>query len=102
MPYSKGKTMVRAFIRLAYLMLFSCAAIAFAQSGSRDPLGGLPGGLAAVRHYTTARVSSADRTGNADMRVIAPHETLTLAELEGPGEITHIWTTIATDDPNHL
>lgn len=58
--------------------------------------------LAMLKDYRTARVSSEDRPGNADFRVIEPRATLTLAELEGPGEITHIWTTISTSDPHHL
>lgn len=62
----------------------------------------IPGGLATLRSYKTMRVSSEDRAGNADMRRIEAGQTLELANLEGPGEITHIWTTIATQDPNHL
>jgi len=61
-----------------------------------------PSTLARLRNYTSARVSSEDREGNADMRRIGPGETLTLADIEGPGEITHIWTTISTPDPHHL
>jgi hypothetical protein len=54
------------------------------------------------QHYVSGRVSSEDRDGNADMRRIGPGETLELANIQGPGEITHIWTTINTPDPNHL
>jgi len=35
-----------------------------------------------------------DPESNRDSRPIAPGETLTLAELDGPGEIRHIWFTI--------
>ncbi len=48
------------------------------------------------------RASSADpdwRNGNWDARGIPPGETLTIAELEGPGRIRHIWFTIAAGDP---
>ncbi len=58
--------------------------------------------LGKVQNYESARVSSEDRTGNADMRRIGPGETLTLADVQGPGEITHLWTTISTADPDHL
>ena len=39
-----------------------------------------------------------DPESNRDSRPIAPGETLTLAELEGPGEIRHIWFTIGALD----
>lgn len=81
------------------LGLLSISAPVIAQSASP---GGPLANLAVRQHYTSERVSSEDRDGNADMRRIAPGETLELANLKGPGEITHIWTTIATSDPNHL
>lgn len=49
----------------------------------------------------TMRASSADpnwQNGNWDARPIPPGETLTIAQLEGPGLITHIWFTIAAED----
>ena len=53
--------------------------------------------------YVQKRVSSYDRSGgNADFRQIAPGETLTLFDEAGPGTITHIWITIATDEQFHL
>jgi hypothetical protein len=48
------------------------------------------------------RASSSDpnwKDGNNDARPIAPGGTLTLAELDGPGMITHIWFTIAHRAP---
>ncbi len=39
-----------------------------------------------------------DPESNHDARPIAPGETLTLAELDGPGEIRHIWFTIGALD----
>lgn len=44
----------------------------------------------------TQRESSYDRNwgnGNADARQIAPGETKVIAEMEGPGRVTHIWFT---------
>ena len=59
--------------------------------------------LPAAKDYVQHRVSSYDRTGaNADARQIAPGDTLTVLDESGPGLITHIWFTIASDDPNHL
>ncbi|MGI8905119.1 MAG: glycoside hydrolase family 172 protein [Candidatus Sumerlaeaceae bacterium] len=69
---------------------------------SRNPLTGLPTSLAALRNYRSMRVASDDRKGNADMRRIEPGATFTAAELQGPGEITHLWTTIASANENHL
>ena len=49
---------------------------------------------ARVRDARTARVSSWDQSGrNQDYWVIGPRETRVLADLEGPGCITHIWLT---------
>ena len=42
----------------------------------------------------SGRVSSWDRTGrNADRIIMKPGETRVLADIEGPGRITHIWMT---------
>ena len=71
---------------------------AFGQSPS-DWLGDLP----RPKDYTLKRISSYDRTGaNADARPIDPGQTLTLLDEPGPGEITHVWITIASDEKYHL
>ncbi len=55
------------------------------------------------RGVKTGRESSYDRTGgNADARPIEPGGTLTLAELKGPGCITHLWFTISAEDQYYL
>ncbi len=52
-------------------------------------------GLASAPDFETHRISSYDRTGgNNDRLNIKPGETKVLAEIEGPGAITHIWNTI--------
>lgn len=50
------------------------------------------------------RESSWDRTGgNEDYRSIGPGSTLAIADLKGPGCITHIWITVSAPlDPYHL
>ena len=59
--------------------------------------------LPQAKDYVQKRSSSYDRSGgNADSRSIAPGETLTLLDDGGPGLISHVWFTIASDDPNHL
>ena len=58
------------------------------------PFEGLLGSLARIRDAKTARKSSWDRSGrNADFLFIAPGRTLTLADIKGPGCVTHIWMT---------
>jgi hypothetical protein len=53
--------------------------------------------------YHAARTSSNDITGgNLDNRPIAAGQTLELADLKGPGMITHCWFTIGSDDPAYL
>ena len=69
-----------------------------AQSSLGNPLSGLE----QLKDFTTRRDSSSDpdwRNGNSDRRSIDPGATLTLAELEGPGVITHVWFTIAHKAP---
>jgi len=43
--------------------------------------------------------SAADLASNGDDRTIKPGETLVLADLTGPGAITHLWNTVASQDP---
>jgi hypothetical protein len=59
--------------------------------------------LPQTKDYVQHRSSSYDRSGgNADARSVAPGETLTLLDEAGPGIVSHVWATIASDDPNHL
>jgi hypothetical protein len=62
--------------------------------------------LTMEKHYTQERVSSTDPTGANDdgnwKNPIKAGEQRTIAHLTGPGIITHIWFTIASDEPYHL
>ncbi len=50
--------------------------------------------LLRIQDHTARRASSADPSGgNLDMRRVEAGKTLTLAELQGPGVINHIWFT---------
>jgi hypothetical protein len=84
-----------------FLVLFTFCALSlplFAQ----DPSNSLAS-LSQAKDYVQHRVSSYDRSGgNGDARRIAPGETLTLLDEAGPGIITHVWVTIASEDPDHL
>jgi len=54
--------------------------------------------VAHIRNRTTGRYSSWDTSGrNADYWMLAAGETRVLADIHGPGCITHIWMT----QPNH-
>jgi hypothetical protein len=55
-------------------------------------------GLGKPQDHRSRRVSSYDRTGgNRDAIAIEPGRTAVLAEIDGPGAIHHIWTTIAAE-----
>jgi hypothetical protein len=59
--------------------------------------------LPQAKDYVQKRASSYDRSGgNADARPLAPGETLTLLDADGPGLVSHVWFTIASDDSSHL
>jgi len=50
--------------------------------------------IARIRNRSTGRFASWDTTGrNADAWTIGPGETRVLADIQGPGCITHIWLT---------
>ncbi len=53
--------------------------------------------------YIAKRSSSWDRTGaNADFRRLDPGKTLVLLDTPGPGEVRHVWMTIADRERFHL
>jgi len=69
-----------------------------AQLNPGNPLSGLE----RLKSFESRRVSSSDenwKSGNNDFRPISPGGTLTIAELQGPGVITHIWNTVAHAAP---
>ncbi len=69
---------------------------------SQDPTTWLSS-LPQAKDYVQHRSSSYDRSGgNGDARPVAPAETLTLLDADGPGMVSHVWVTIASDDPQHL
>jgi hypothetical protein len=59
-----------------------------------------PGDLAAPRDFVAARVSSnnPDPESNDDSWRPIAGETAVLADLDGPGAITHIWLTVAANE----
>ncbi len=82
------------------LAVTSTFLVAASLGHAQLPLGNPLAGLETLKNFEARRASSSDpnwQNGNGDARPIAPGGTLTLAELEGPGRITHIWFTIAHD-----
>ena len=57
-------------------------------------------GFAQLRDFSAHRVSSdnADTSSNDDSKRPIPGETITLADLKGPGVVSHIWLTIAGNE----
>jgi hypothetical protein len=61
---------------------------------------GLLPSLTQRKQARSARISSWDHSGlNEDAFVVQPGETAVLADLEGPGTITHLWFALAI--PSH-
>jgi hypothetical protein len=60
-------------------------------------------GLALAMPYKAKRASSWDKTGgNYDAWPIEPGETKVLAEIDGPGVVSHVWFTIYSEDKHYL
>ena len=60
-------------------------------------------GLAKLRDVCTRRFSSYDPTGGNDDRLhIRPGETVTIAQTEGAGIVTHLWCTVACESRFYL
>jgi hypothetical protein len=84
-----------AFLFLAFANLVFPV---YAQPSPGSPLSGLE----LLKDFESQRASSSDpdwRNGNADARPIPSGGTLVVANLKGPGIITHIWNTIAHEAP---
>jgi D-arabinan exo alpha-(1,3)/(1,5)-arabinofuranosidase (non-reducing end) len=57
-------------------------------------------GLARLKQYSAHRVSSdnPNPSSNDDSKRILPGETLVMADLIGPGMVTHVWVTVADNE----
>jgi Protein of unknown function (DUF2961)/HEAT repeats len=84
-------------LRLVALLVI-ISTVAGAQGPDNDLLDSP--GLARLKNYTAARVSSDNRYvfSNDDSKRIMPGETLVMANLDGPGMVTHIWVTVADSE----
>ena len=85
--------------RALILLIFLATVISTAAQDTSAWLSG----LTKTHDYMLRRSSSYDRSGgNEDYRSLAPRDTLTLLDERGPGEVSHIWITIASNEQHHL
>jgi D-arabinan exo alpha-(1,3)/(1,5)-arabinofuranosidase (non-reducing end) len=77
----------------AYFLLGTIAYVSLASAADL-------GALTQCRDVTVHRESSSnkDLNKNGDARSIEPGQALTLADLKGPGVITHFWSTVSAKD----
>ena len=88
---------MRRFL-LGFCLVAAATAYSPAQTGT-DQLSD----LMKSHDYVLKRSSSYDRSGgNADARPVPPSGTITVLDENGPGEISHIWFTIADHEQFHL
>jgi len=82
------------------LLTFVLAGLAWGQTATPDLDYWDSFGLARLKDYSSARVSSGNRFvySNDDSKRIMPGETLEIANLSGPGMVTHIWVTVAQNE----
>ena len=80
------------------LFLVLAASCAAAQNSDRGPFGLLD--LPHAKNFSAHRVSSANRFvgSNDDSKRIMPGETYVMADLKGPGVVSHIWLTAADNE----
>lgn len=85
-----------------FIFLIGAFSTVAAQAAMDDPTGMLSD-LAKTKSYVLKRSSSYDRSGgNADFRTVAPGESIAVLDEDGPGQISHIWFTIADKEKFHL
>lgn len=77
-------------------LVFLASILTLMPQGNAQPLGGSLDALTRSRDSRVAHYSSWDRTlRNDDFRRIAPGETVTLVDHDGPGVVRRWWITIA-------
>ena len=98
LAYAGSQIYRSSAFQLSLLVLIALAA----NSQAAEDLSSLP----FQKNYTQERVSSTDASGGNDdgnwKNPIKPGEQRTIAQLTGPGIITHMWFTIATGERHHL
>ncbi len=98
------RTRVKILIVAGFVL--SASALQYtAGFAGQDRLGNNLAGLAFVGQGRSRAVTSAEPDPNSNkdrVGIIEPGKTLTLADIDGPGVITHIWLTFNEARPNWL
>lgn len=90
---------MRKKLLLLLALILIAAALPLSAQSWRDSLTS----LTQEHNYVSKRSSSYDRAGaNADYRRLDPGKTLILLDANGPGEVRHVWMTIADRERWHL
>jgi hypothetical protein len=84
------------------LTLTILAALCINATSAQTPANDLSDslGLTQLKKYSSHRVSSGNAyiASNDDSKRIMPGDTLVMADVKGPGMITHIWLTVASNE----
>ncbi len=90
----------RSLTRRYFIGAVLMAGAGITRLAAQDPaLDSLP----SLKQYSSHRITSTDPTGgNDDFRVLGPGGTLVLADIKGPGCITHFRDNITSEEPHHL
>src|SRR6201986_5427603 len=89
-----------AIVRRVFGLVFLATSVSLA---AQDQSAGWKPDLTRLQTYTSHRASSANPTGaNADARRVEACASLTLLDPDGPGKVSHLWFTIASDEPYNL
>ena len=82
--------------RTGWLLAFCLNCLWGQTVASPSSLGDLP----RLKNFSAHRVSSDNRFvgSNDDSKRIMPGETLVMADLQGPGVVSHIWVTVADNE----
>ena len=91
----RNKRLTLACVALVACQLGLATAARAQDAGVPDPFG-----LLRPQPYVAARSSSnnPDPESNDDSKRPIPGETIVLADLEGPGSVSHIWMTVADNE----
>jgi hypothetical protein len=89
--------------KICFLVAALATIVVLPRFEAAQSLGGMFPDITQQQDYVSRRVSSYDATGaNADNKLLAGGQTLTVFDEPGPGDITHIWFTLSSHEPLYL
>jgi Protein of unknown function (DUF2961)/HEAT repeats/HEAT repeat/PBS lyase HEAT-like repeat len=88
---------MKSLVLTCFVCVFAVACV-LGQTPANDFMDSM--GLARLKNYSSERVSTGNRFvySNDDSKRIMPGETMEVANLTGPGMVTHIWITVAQNE----